>query len=176
MARRYTPEQKAEILQILDDNFGNVQLTAAFIGMPERTLRDWKNRRKRQHIREFVDLPPEKNNRRRRQEDMEEEIHEYTHLRERLMDHINNLMETLTDDPDLAHLRVIALTRLLDRVIKLEALTAKEGEQVIRLEYKYPDGTIHDKPPWMDDDDEESTQLSDGKLPKNSITQGEWEP
>lgn len=178
MVRHYTPEQKADYLQHLDDNFGNVTLTALQTGVPSRTLYTWKRERKLQaikngdpipgtlrHKKSLVPPPP-------KADEPEDAQGEYTRLRERLMEHINNLMETLTDDPDTAHLRVVALTRLLDRVIKLEALTAKEGEQVYRIEYKYPDGTIHDIPHWenedYDDDFETERPLSGGRIPKGS--------
>ena len=157
MSRRYTDEQKAEALQHLDDNYGNVTLTALQTGIPIRTLRDWKRYRKLEILK---DLPPEKVARRRQQEiepeeqaDIEEEdsAAAYSRIRAHLMQHINTLLETLTDDPDTANLRVIALTRLLDRVIKLEALVQSTSDQVVRIEYQYPDGTIHNVPPWESD-------------------------
>ena len=178
MARRYTDEEKEEILARLDDNFGNVTLTALQMNIPTRTLQHWKRMRKLEAfkrgepapgnsllLRKKSDAPQQKQQQvgaqravsdteqtpSKGEEDYKTQVtKEYTHIRERLMEHINNLIETLTDDPDTAHLRITALSRLLDRVIKLEALVGKETDQVIRIEYKYPDGSIHDKPPWMD--------------------------
>lgn len=158
MPRKYTDQQKIDALQHLADNYGNVTLTAIQTGIPERTLRDWKRRRKFETLK---DLPPIKETRRRQQtaanddpdQNTENESEgEYTRIRQRLMQHIDTLLETLTDDPDTAHLRIIALTRLLDRVIKLESLTRTESNAPIRIEYKYPDGTLHNVPPWHNAD------------------------
>ena len=172
MARKYTDQEKANILQHLDDNFGNVMLTAIQTGVPRRTLQDWKRLRKLNAIKNGTPisnaLPPTKNSARRQQnaannksplrsggdlegdkeDNEEEETNVYAQIREQMMEHLFTLMETLTDDPDTAHLRISALSRLLDRVIKLEALAGAQKEQVFRFEYVYPDGTIHDAPPW----------------------------
>jgi transposase-like protein len=162
MTRRYTQQQKEEILQQLDDNFGNVTLTAIQTGIPKRTIYDWKQQRKLLALKNGEpvpgQLPPKKNSVWRRQSAAnpeQAETHddgnppnEYARIRERLMEHLDTLIETLTDDPDTAHLRISALSRLLDRVIKLEDLARTAGPQKVIFEYKYPDGTIHGKPMW----------------------------
>ncbi len=147
MSRRYTPKQKADALQHLDDNYGNVPLTALQTSIPERTLRDWKRLRKLETLKQ---LPPKKVAQRQQQKEYEEEdtTAAYTRIRAHLMQHINTLLDTLTDDPDTANLRAIALTRLLDRTIKLEAFVQNETDHAIRIEYQYPDGSIHTAPPW----------------------------
>lgn len=161
MSRRYTQDEKAAYLAHLDDNYGNVTLTAIQTGIPSRTLYNWKRERKLRrlqseppllHKKSAVPPPQTATN----PDDTEAE---YTRIRAEMMTHIDNLMSSLTDDPDTAHLRIIALTRLLDRVIKLEALTKREniGEKVIRVEYQYPDGSIHDVPPWARSDPEPYT-------------------
>ena len=42
--RQYTPEDKAKALLALEANSGNVNGTARELGMPEATLRSWKER------------------------------------------------------------------------------------------------------------------------------------
>lgn len=42
MAVRYTDEEKAKVLNILDINDGNVKRTARDTGVAEQTIRDWK--------------------------------------------------------------------------------------------------------------------------------------
>lgn len=162
VSRRYSDEEKELILQTLDDNYGNVTLTALQTDIPIRTLQDWKRHRKLLALKHGNALPrvlPRKKNEARQQQqqqttdndtDEAEEENEYAYIRKRLMEHINNLLETLTDDPDTAHLRINALSRLLDRVIKLEQLVNDDPtcEKVIRIEYKDPDGSIHSTPMW----------------------------
>lgn len=162
MSKRYTNQQKADALQQLDDNDGNVMLTAIQTDIPKRTLYEWKRQRKLQAIKDGQPasgtlqhkksaVPPQQSAANTDQPDDDEDpyLREYTTIRKRLMDHIFTMTDSLIDDPETAHVRIIALSRLLDRVIKLEALTRKEtDDRVIRIEYKYPDGTIHDRPPW----------------------------
>jgi hypothetical protein len=50
--------------------------------------------------------------------------------------------------------RVTALNQLLDKIMKLLALVPTYGEQVLRVEYVHPDGTIHGTPHWAEDDSE----------------------
>lgn len=161
MARRYTNQQKADILNQLNANFGNVALTARQTGVPLRTLYTWK--------REYSPDDPadpalqhQKTPLRQHYtaESAEEPEGEYARIRARLMQHIDHLLDTLTDDPDTAHLRIMALSRLLDRVIRLEALTRDDpANDVLRIEYVQPDGSISASPPWYtpDDDDPPTT-------------------
>lgn len=50
--------------------------------------------------------------------------------------------------------RISALKALMDGVLKLEARIpqTEPQEKVYRIEYQYPDGTIHDTPPWAGSD------------------------
>lgn len=47
-----------------------------------------------------------------------------------------------------------ALATVLDRLMKLQALLYENQpkEEVIRIEYHNPDGTISETPPWAEDD------------------------
>ncbi len=159
MSRRYTPQEKADILERLDDNFGNVTLTALQTGVPARTLYEWKRQRKLRRLQRGEPLLHKKNVPPQQQtaadpdpsgdDPPDDPPNEYARIRQRLMEHVDTLIETLTDDPDTAHLRIVALSRLLDRVIKLEALARPPAEEtVIRWEFVYPDGAVHAVPPW----------------------------
>lgn len=155
MSRRYTTEQKESAMQCLDDNYGNVTITALQTGVPKRTLQEWKRQRKLQAIQRGEPLLREKNHAPQQQQttdDADTPQAEYARIRQRLMSHIHTLTETLTDDPDTAHLRASALSRLIDRVIKLEALIKSTGPVECRITFEYPDGTIHDIPPWQHPD------------------------
>ena len=169
MARKYTDQEKANILQHLDDNYGNVTITSIQTGVPIRTIHRWKRLRKLMAIKNGDPIPGTLRHKKnlmpppqnaatsksslRSGEDLggdnDKPNNVYAQIREQMMEHLFTLMETLTDDPDTAHLRISALSRLLDRVIKLETLAGAQQEQVFRFEHMYPDGTIHDVPPWQ---------------------------
>jgi hypothetical protein len=79
-------------------------------------------------------------------------------IRRRMTDKALELLDSL-DAESLSeapfHQRAAALGSLIDRLLKLYAFerqneapdSAHEG-QVIRIEYRYPDGTTHRAPPW----------------------------
>jgi hypothetical protein len=45
-----------------------------------------------------------------------------------------------------------ALGTVIDRFLKLNDITAQESEQVLRFEFRHPDGTLRPTPPWTEDD------------------------
>jgi hypothetical protein len=62
-------------------------------------------------------------------------------------------MADLAADLDSAAVRAMALARLLDRVIKLEPIIAStRPPRPITIQYEYPNGTVHDIPPWKHPD------------------------
>ncbi len=157
MSRRYTHQEKTLALQRLDDNFGNVSLTAIQTNISKRTLQEWRNERRVMAFQSGQPDPEtllrEKNIAQQQQQNPDplsyKEENEYAFIRNRLLQHIHAMLENLVDEPDSAHLRVMALTRLLDRVIKLETqVQFHRHEQVIRFEYSY-DNAIHSVPPWL---------------------------
>lgn len=156
---RYTQDEKNEVLACLDFNQGDVQLASQLMGVPERTIYAWKRERKLQRqavsaaVQQEKKASPQQYTAANPQLDLNTPEAMYTHIRNRLVSHINTLLDHLMDDPDTAHLRIMALSRLLDRVIKLEAYAASEvREHTVTIEYQYADGTIHDVPPWQHPD------------------------
>ena len=85
---------------------------------------------------------------------------EYTHIRQRLMSHVEHLIDTLNDDPHTSHLRIIALTRLLDRVIRLESLVRRETPErnIVEIRYTNSLGEISHRPPWLNTESPEPYQ------------------
>jgi transposase-like protein len=128
MSRRYTPEEKAAALQHLNDNYGNITLTAMQTSIPVRTLHHWRRERKLQLLANIsTDNEDEAlESLLHKKVDVQQQQEVYTRLHQTLLEHLFNLTETLLDDPDTAHLRITALARLLDRVIKLEDLAKSE--------------------------------------------------
>lgn len=79
----------------------------------------------------------------------------------RLMDSLD--MEAINAAP--LNQRAAALRIVLDYVLKFPALSQpKNNEQVIRIEYTYPDGTTHDTPPWTETDPQRMDALQGGRL------------
>lgn len=114
MPRRYSDDEKERILYQLVINDGNVSLTARETGVPERTLYLWK---RQLHAKSSSLL-------------QNAEVH-FAHIYEHLMQHALTLAETLDPESPLLLQRVTALSRLIDRVIKIQP--AARGRRPIRV-------------------------------------------
>lgn len=85
-------------------------------------------------------------------------------VQRRLTESATRLMESL-DDAAIAdaplNQRAAALGIVLDRLMKLHQVAEKsrppQEEEVIRIEYKDPDGSIHSTPYWAREDHESDT-------------------
>jgi len=139
MARKYTQSEKAQALQVVASYEGSYRQAAAQLGIPAGTLRHWTQRRRlgREARIKF----------------------KLEQLREQIVDSALRLSAKLDETIASAPLNQIAsaLGVTVDRCLKLDeylaSLTPEQPkETVIRLEYRYPDGTIHDCPPWANDD------------------------
>ncbi|MBW4437658.1 MAG: hypothetical protein KME04_11020 [Pleurocapsa minor GSE-CHR-MK-17-07R] len=78
-------------------------------------------------------------------------------LRGRLLRNAQLLADGLDDAIEEASLRerAAALGVVIDRLIRLSDWRphdSSEETQAVRIEYQYPDGTIHDAPPWSAED------------------------
>ena len=147
MSRRYTPQEKADALQRLDTNFGDITVTSIQTSIPARTLRGWRKQRGLEAV-QSDQLPPQ-NHRRRRQQTSDEDDQEnpFNRLREELMQHIFDLSATLMDEPSIAYMRARTLTRLIDRVIRLETVIEKNDKDLnITVVYEHPDGSLKPYP------------------------------
>lgn len=160
----YTDEDKAEALRILAETFGDITAAAIHTGIPARTLRRWRQQARHgnggtSRVDQNGKLPeksPAGNNAKTVNPNRDiatEAAAQFERLREQLMTHIFGLSANLSDDPDTAHLRAVAVARLLDRVVKLDTLIPSyQPQQTIIMKFEYPDGTLHDNPPWVLDD------------------------
>jgi hypothetical protein len=77
---------------------------------------------------------------------------------------VEGLEEAIPDAP--LNQRVSALKALMDGVLKLEARMpqTEPQEKVYRIEYRHPDGTIHDSPPWAEADSGSDSEVHGGGL------------
>jgi transposase-like protein len=145
---KYTEEQKEYARRRLDETGGDVPLVSLQTGIPQRTLYRWRKGWRQNPPPLPTDIFGIPRDEFIKSLEAQYEPGEYSELRAELMQHIKKLSKSLSDDPDLAYRRAIALTRLLDKVIKLEELTRIERPQVRIYKYEYKDQTLHNKPPW----------------------------
>jgi transposase-like protein len=72
----------------------------------------------------------------------------YANLHADMMLHLQHLNYSLTDEPETAHLKALAYTRMLDIAMNLESMVRIEKPQLSIIKYAYPDETYHDVPYW----------------------------
>jgi len=175
MSKRYTPEEKAAALEVLAAT-KNVVSASIVAQVPKRTLYRWQRQKRLEG--KVPQVPQEKTSVPRVPQalsfpddpELEEALREEAASADRIID---DVLKVLLKDVQVLSRRIrrnfdqappvsqiMALTRLLDRVIKLDArkprLEPKREVQLIR--YLYPDGTIHKVPPWVDENAPETDQ------------------
>lgn len=168
----YSPDQKADALDRLRANGGNVALTHLQTGIPQRTLYTWRqeawlqqlqrNQRNQQSQQQRTPPPPPPLTDLSNAPDVAEEVLSeeqnlqiLNRIRRRLITELANLASEglMLTSPNQ---RILALTTLLDRLMKLDEHLQPylPVEQVMRIEYVYPDGSKHQVPPWYDGNDD----------------------
>ena len=157
MSKRYTAEEKARALQLIDANFGNTALTSAQTGIPTRTLNGWRR----------AAQPPEQERQQQQQSPvlreesiLDQRIERLRQLCEQLIRQASRLADSLDQGIDEATLsqRATALNQVLTTTVKLIGVIPRDQtkEHVIRIEYEdVATGTVYQTPPWAVDDNEE---------------------
>jgi hypothetical protein len=200
MSKRYTAQQKEDVLRCLQANNGSVMLTSIQTGVSERTIRSWRQRihmEKQLSDNSNEERQQQKENVRRRQQQQKEDETLYGHdtscpndrnqndedetpaqfaelkkLRQTIMNHIFDLAADLSSDDELVSQRAIAISRLLDRIPKLDAqiksLSPENGKYQIEYIHK---GKVYDAPPWQSDDyqnlwEQDTALFADYQSPK----------
>jgi transposase-like protein len=147
--------EKAEAIHRLLNNMGDVGLTAKQINIPERTLYEWKNEF-RERKNSFLLQHTAINNH-------QYAIHQqYTFIRDDIITHLYQLSQRLRKNPENPAQLASAFARLVDRLVKAEALVQQTTTYAIIILWEHPDGTVHDKPVW------ERIISSENVPPKNS--------
>lgn len=148
MGRLCTNEEKLRALDILDACAGNLQAAAAQSGWSSSTLSRWRKqvatlRAERAHLQMLK-------------------------ARQRMAEKSLDLVQAIDDERITAaplNQLSAALGVLVDRYLKLDGFDqAAAAEGVIRFEYRYPDGSFADAPPWAADDSQASGALQSGGL------------
>lgn len=148
---RYTIDEKRRALAALAQCEGDFPQAAAQTGIRTATLKRWAK-----HACEH------------RPERVQAKIEQVC---EQLADDAMRLaaaIETQIDDAPLNQLAT-ALSAVIDRYLKLDEHLAlrrdsDEKTEVIRVEYQYPDGTCHDRPPWAAADSDEWGTVQGGRV------------
>lgn len=147
MANKYSPQQqRAALLRLeTEPNLTQVQLCRE-MGISTATLRNWRKKHS---------SPPSPPENTALEEMSSPEM--IGLLRERLIKSAVSLANSLDEVIEVAPLnqRATALSQLIDKIIKLAEQLPIEHEQVIRIEYLHPDGSIRQRPPWTEEDSTE---------------------
>jgi hypothetical protein len=159
---KYTPEQKAEALRILDET-GSAFAASHQSGVSERTLFRWQRERTLtpppQEKTQLTPPPPTLSfpDDPEFEEALREEAAAADHIIDDVLDELLKDVQVLSKrirhnfDQAPPVSQIMALTRLLDRVIKLDArkprLERRKSDFAI-IRYQDPDGSIHKTPPW----------------------------
>jgi parvulin-like peptidyl-prolyl isomerase len=113
MVRMYKPEEIAFGMQKFVENLGDTARTSRQRGISERTLRRWKYKYQINTILTINKPPSEQDN---------TVYQRYLQIRDNLLKHIERLYEQMDTQPENAAELAIALSRLIDRLSKLENL------------------------------------------------------
>lgn len=156
MSRRYTPEEKATILEKLAENGGKVARTSQQTGVPARTLHAWRAQEQGKLPQHLLMNDPEFEAILRRDAQRADTI--LDDVLKQLLESVRVLAGRVTTTFD--HVppttQMMALSRLIDRILKLEARQPRiEQPKAYIMRYQYPDGTFHMVPPWAGDDDDD---------------------
>lgn len=115
MSKRYSPEHKALVLQKWEANGGDIALTSVQTGIPERTLRQWRQQHQRQ-------LPPPQISERRQLPEFENDLAALDFMRRQILDELLALSGDLQGNFGVTtpYQRIQILSRLLDRLMTLD--------------------------------------------------------
>lgn len=166
MARRYTLTDQIAGLDAIDNANGDYETASAQTGYSPNRLRGWD--KQRNDIRREQHLHEREQDARR----MQQICNQIAERALRIVEEMDD--ETIANAP--LNQLSSALGVLVDRYIKLQDLLPElETEQVIRIEYYYPDGTTHSTPPWAETDSERQRPLSGGRVRKTLRQDGDGE-
>jgi len=161
--RVYSPDEKQLVRRLLLVHNGDVAIVHQLTGFPDRTIRHWRRQWDDDYdflsngIAKNLPLPATANHSPKHASSPDilsdsafaentNSIAELTQLRQTLMEHATTLADTLLTDDGLIHQRVQAFSRILDRVLALDAIlpaqppnafSEPQPQQTIRHEFYY---------------------------------------
>src|SRR6478672_11100034 len=118
MPRKFSPTEKARALAHLH-NTGSFPLTALQTGISERTLYTW---RQQEFLQQTLQQQPPAPLLQKETPTFENDAETLAYVRQQMMSQLVRLVSTFQEDHALAtpHQRALALTQLIDRLIKLD--------------------------------------------------------
>jgi hypothetical protein len=168
--RKYTKHEKKQARRLLLIHNGDVGIVHQLTTIPKRTLYRWRTAWDDQYDL-FLDVLAQKNSvsatanqqplpisSPTSANDSElaqppDSLAQFTQLRHILMEHVMTLANNLLIGDYHINNRVIALSRLIDRIVLLDQILPDQNpEKVVRFEF-ISDGTIYNTPPWEADTD-----------------------
>lgn len=156
---RYSPEEKDVALSILDEQAGDFKQASVKSGIPVESLRRWAKQRQIQQTENALAALDHNleilRERASGQDDDAEEI-PLVVIRKQMLSSAFTLAISLRaglEETPLNH-RANALNQLVDKILRMAELLPENSEQVIRIEYLDPDGSIHSTPYWARENSE----------------------
>lgn len=197
MGSYYTVKDKVKALQALDENNGEVVLTAKELHIPERTLRDWVEFRE-EVMNAFLDekarraykgwspfwkdrqeyvRPPESMYPKKLEEVDDDDItKQLMAVREHLMKGVVRLSERIAEGDEQIVERAMALSRLVDRVKVLDQQIIDwrtvNSSGTLLIEYVHEDGMVYDRPMYaLGDGADPEEPMDDDVIPDDRFEQ-----
>ncbi len=144
---RYTSAEKKAALDCLRRNGGNVAQTSTETGVPERTLYSWRRKEMQRPPVAPPAIPA----------DLDlDDADALIQLRRQIMAYVADLGPSLVTGLDLLtpYQRALTVRQLLEQLSLIDSLIpAHARENVTRVEFVNPDGSVSDKPFWMQNRD-----------------------
>ncbi len=139
MPQKYTDDQKLNALRLLAETFGNTTYVASQTGISPRTLQYWKERYCL-HTTIQVNEPENPADKYFQEQ--------YQFLKVKLFKQVSQIVEFLerASSPQVVAELTPSLARLIDRIAKLEQMTADKNF-TITIQWLNPDETINDDQP-----------------------------
>lgn len=167
--RHYSPQEKSQALRSLQEHEGDISHVSTLLNIPERTLYTWRKDYESLNLHE-KSIPQNLQNQRNQQNpelpplelsafgmtreqlakalEIEYIPSPFNTMRENLWTHIKILQTSISEDPDTAHVRALAVSRMLDDILRLDAICRLEKPNLNIIKYEYRDGTYHNIPEW----------------------------
>jgi transposase-like protein len=151
MPRHYSPEEKAAALVRLAENRGSITMTAHQLGIPRRTLRDWRQQDWLEKVAPPFPAPPPSpppppplaGQQSEEHPPFENDLDAVEFMRRQMLDDLVEISRTLRQDFACAtpYQRLVIIPRLLDRLMKLDQLLRPyRPTEAIRLELADSEG------------------------------------
>lgn len=157
----YTDQDKRAALNSLRANDGDYHQTSTETGIRAETLKKWELAEREQRIEQLQDTV----------QDLHLQLaHNALHLAQAI--------DGAVDGAPLNQLST-ALGTVIDRFLKIEEHLSQFREQshekVIRVEYKDPDGSIHNTPLWARGDFDKLSALQSRRMREALWEDGDWQ-